>query len=405
MEVAVPVVGDLLHLGVLQIPRPEAHDGEKGPSVALLLDQAHHLGVARGAHVEVTVGGQDHPVVPVLHEVLERRGVREFEPGPPRRAAPGLEFVERGHDLVVPVARGRRQHQPRSARVDHDRDPVLGPQLVHQQREGLLEQGQLVVRPHRPGDVEQEDQVAGRQVFGVDRTGVQPDAHQAVFLSPGRVPHLGGDGEGVLSSHGVPVVGEVVDHLLDAHRVDRRPLAVLDEAADVGVGRPVHVDGEGGERGRADEPEVVFGDVGVGFGVEVGRPKVEGRDLDVRHGVGHLPGCFPYYARFGHRPDDRRPAQQFLRDFVPVRAPKLKIDHRRPAPCNRDLPPLRLVAQQLGHDHQAARRYLRQGIAAILAGACTNAGPLHRDPRDGDRLAGDGVGDLAPYAARLRICG
>ena len=87
---------------------------------------------------------------------------------------------------------------------------------------------------------------------------------------PGRLPHLGGDREGVLSRHFVPLVGEVVDHLLDADRVDRRPLSILDEAAHVGVRGPVDVDGEGRQRRLAHELETVLADGGVRLGVGVG---------------------------------------------------------------------------------------------------------------------------------------
>ena len=44
------------------------------------------------------------------------------------------------------------------------------------------------------------------------------------------------------------VVAEVIDQLLAAHRVGRRALAILDEAAHVAVGRGVDVDREGRDR-------------------------------------------------------------------------------------------------------------------------------------------------------------
>ena len=61
----------------------------------------------------------------------------------------------------------------------------------------------------------------------------------------------------VVTANGLPsrgsrvVVGEVVDQLLDADRVLRRRLALIQEAANVGVRRGVDVGGERGQRLRA----------------------------------------------------------------------------------------------------------------------------------------------------------
>ncbi len=61
------------------------------------------------------------------------------------------------------------------------------------------------------------------------------------------------------------IVAEVVDEFLNAHGLGRLHFFLADEAADVGIGRGVHVSGEGGERRGADGFEGVLDERGVGF--------------------------------------------------------------------------------------------------------------------------------------------
>ena len=95
------------------------------------------------------------------------------------------------------------------------------------------------------------------------------DPNQAVEGLPWSRSHFGVDRQRVLSDRGLVAVGEVVDQFFDADRIDGGPNPVPDEPANVGVGSPVHIDGEGGEGIRGRGQEDVFLDVGVGFGIEV----------------------------------------------------------------------------------------------------------------------------------------
>ena len=175
VEVAVAVVGDLLHLRVLQIAGSEAQHGQEDARVALLLDQAHHLGVAGCAHVEVAVGRQHDPIVAAVDEVLACSLVSQPNPGASGRAPACLQLLQRGQDLGPLVARRRGQCQPGGPRVHDDCDPIRRPKLLHQQRERLLEQRQLVRVGHRARHVQQEDQVGRRQVLRLHRARVQAD--------------------------------------------------------------------------------------------------------------------------------------------------------------------------------------------------------------------------------------
>ena len=70
---------------------------------------------------------------------------------------------------MVFVATRRRQRRGDAVRVGDDGDVVLRPQLIDQQADTLLEQRQLVGCGHRTRHVDQEDQVARRHTFGLDR--------------------------------------------------------------------------------------------------------------------------------------------------------------------------------------------------------------------------------------------
>ena len=99
-------------------------------------------------------------------------------------------------------ARGRRQDQPRGARVDDDRDPVVLAELLDQSLQPPLDQRQLVRLVHRAGDVDQEDEVAGRPPRLVDRLGGDADPGQPVLGVPGAAGDLDVDGERIVARSG-----------------------------------------------------------------------------------------------------------------------------------------------------------------------------------------------------------
>ena len=138
------MVGDLLHLRVLQVPGAEAENRQEDSALPLLLDEPDHLLVARCADVEVAVRRQDDAVVAAVDVVLARDLVGEPDSLPARGAAAGPELFQGGEDLLPGVSRRRGQNQPGGPGIDHDRHPVLGPELLDEERESLLEQRQLV---------------------------------------------------------------------------------------------------------------------------------------------------------------------------------------------------------------------------------------------------------------------
>ena len=74
-----------------------------------------------------------------------------------------------------------------------DGDVIPGPQLIHEEAHRRLDEGQLVLIHHGPGDVEQEHEVRRRQVLEVDAPRLQADPHQAMLRFPGRGSNLGVD--------------------------------------------------------------------------------------------------------------------------------------------------------------------------------------------------------------------
>ena len=82
--------------------------------------------------------------------------------------------------------------------------------------------------------------------------------------------HLGRDRERLRAGRVGIIVGKVVDHLLDAHRVARRPLSIAEETAHIAVGGAVDVNGKRRERIVSDGEKFVLDDPSVLLGVEVG---------------------------------------------------------------------------------------------------------------------------------------
>ena len=67
------------------------------------------------------------------------------------------------------AARRGRQHEPRRARVDDERDAILRPQLVHEQPKRRLEQRQLVGALIEPDTSIRNTRLLGGSASAVDR--------------------------------------------------------------------------------------------------------------------------------------------------------------------------------------------------------------------------------------------
>ena len=160
--------------------------------------------------------------------------------------ATSFQPIEGLTNLVLLISRSRFQYHSGTAGVDNHRDSIPLSQLVCEESERVLEQGQLVGRLHRTGDVDQEHQIGGGALRSRDVEAL--DAHSK---QPGvGVPRGGSQFRGHAERHlavgrrRVAVV-EIVDHFLDAHCVLGRELAGVEEPPHIGIRARVDVNGEG----------------------------------------------------------------------------------------------------------------------------------------------------------------
>ena len=125
-------------------------------------------------------------------------------------------------------------------------------------------------RFHGPAHVDQEDEVRRRAFVLGHFVALEGDADQPVVRVPGAGRAFEVDGEGAFVTgrgRGV-VVGEIVEHFLDADGPGGRQAAPFDEPAHDGIAGGVHVRRECRERVLLRGEERRFGDVAVGGGVE-----------------------------------------------------------------------------------------------------------------------------------------
>ena len=259
--VAVAVLGEALHERVVVVAHAEPEHGEEHPALALAGDEALELVRIGDPDVEVTVRREDHPVDPALHEVPLGEKVCLPDPLRAGRRTARVEVFEGGEDPSPLGHRGRWEHGAGRARVDHDRDRVLGGESAEQELEGADDEGELVRLVHRPRGVDEEDEVRAGRRPRVEGVALDADVHQPGGGVPGRGHERDAGRERGLAALGAGVVvGEVVDELLDPHRVRLRQHPAVEGRAHEAVGGGVCVDRERGDR--------LLGDHLDGVGVE-----------------------------------------------------------------------------------------------------------------------------------------
>ena len=260
------MVGQFFHLGVFQVAGAEAQHGEEDAAFGLLLDQLHQFVVLGDAHVQVAVGGQDDSIGALFDKMLGSLLVGQLDAGRTVRGTAGREGVDGVQNRLLVLAVGRFELQAGVSGVGHDGHSIVLGELINQERHRLLHQWQLVLAAHRAGDVQQEDQVAGAPLIAFDLAPLEPHANQSMLGLPRALGHLHVDREGHLVVGLWVVVAEVVDHLLDPHRIGRRQPTLAQETPYVGVRCRIDVDGESGKRIGVGREELVFGNLVVLLG-------------------------------------------------------------------------------------------------------------------------------------------
>ncbi len=181
-------------------------------------------------------------------------------------AAAGAEGVDRLLDRRLLRDPGRLQGHLRLAGIGDDSHRIGRLQLVEQQAQAALHQGELVVGLHRPADIDQEHQVGPRPLPPVAFPGLEADPDQPVLRIPGTVRHLHMGRERFVPAGRGIVVGEVVHQLLQPDRVPGRQRSFAEEATGVRVAGRVGVHAEGRERCRGHVLVGILGNRSIGFG-------------------------------------------------------------------------------------------------------------------------------------------
>ena len=244
--VAVTGVSQLFHQPIVIVAGSEAERGQGDAALALGFHQILQCLEIDRADIEIAVSSQDHPVDAVLDETLASQVVGQLNASPTVGGAAGAESIQCRFDFSLLTAGGRFQHDARCPGVHRYRYLVLGPQLLGQQFQCGFEQAELVRRFHRTGDVHQKHQVGWWKLGFGDVVAFDANRQQQGFRVPRGRRQFGADPERRLATGGQRVVViKVVEQLFDSHCILRRQLALVKEAADIGISARIHVNTEG----------------------------------------------------------------------------------------------------------------------------------------------------------------
>ena len=246
--VAVAMIGQLLHQRVVVVAAAKAQRGQSDAGGALLFDQINQGLLVDCTDVEIAIGREDHAIDAALDKTLARLGIGQLDARTAVGRAAGPQLFQRLFNARDLVARGGFEHHPRGAGVDHDAHPVICIQLARQQGQRTLQQRQFVLGMHRTGHIDQKHQVGRLELIRGNRRGAHRDAQQAGVRIPGIWPVLQVDRKGLVALGQRILIAEVVDQLLDAHRIRRRQAAVHQHAAHIGIGTGIDIQAEGGDR-------------------------------------------------------------------------------------------------------------------------------------------------------------
>ena len=242
--IAVALVRQKLHRGVLEVPHAEAENGEKDSAVPLVLDELLETSPTADANVEIAVGRENDAVDAAFDEAFGRDFIGELNALASRGGTTSPQSFDRAEYRSLIRFRGGLEHEPGRAGVNDDRDAVFGTELFGQKAHRRLEQRQLVGLRHRSGNIEKEHEVSRRQLVVRNPSALKTYVDETVRGLPRTRGHFGSQREWVLTVRLGIVVLEIVDELFGADGVLRRTLSHLEKASHVAVGRCVDVDRE-----------------------------------------------------------------------------------------------------------------------------------------------------------------
>ena len=243
--VAVPGIRQLLHVRILVIAAPDAQHRQEDAAFALRRDEVLQLLRRRNADIEVAVRHKNDAVVRLLVEVLLRFCIGALDAVAARRAAARVQFVDDGPDRLLLAPRDGRQSHRRAVRVGDDRDMVLVPQLLNQHLKPLFGHFESVVPRHRPRNVDEEREVARREILLLHGLRLHAEPQQPVLRVPRTRGELAVDRNWLVALRLRIIILEIVDELLEPHRVLRRQtLLVVDRAPHQRIARGIDIQSE-----------------------------------------------------------------------------------------------------------------------------------------------------------------
>ena len=224
----------------------DTQDREEDALGALALNEPLEFVRAGDAHIEIAVRSQNDPVDTLGVKIFLRQLIGILDAFRARRRAACAEPVDGGQDFGLVGNSRRPQRHARTRCIRHDANRVVGLELINQHTERIFHQRQPVLRPHRARHIDEEHKVGAWPFGGLQCVALDADMDELVGSIPGR----GDDGdrglERCVGSFGRGVgVGEIVDHLLDAHRVLLRHFPGIEGTAREGIGGRVDIEREG----------------------------------------------------------------------------------------------------------------------------------------------------------------
>ena len=263
--VAVSFVGEGFHGAVLGVGGAVTEHAEENAALGFFGDEFFQFFRAGGADIEIAIGAEDDAIHAFLDEVLLRLFIGLTNAGAAMRGAAGFHLSDGLSEGVFLISRCRGQGEAAVSSVNDDGNAVFGGQLIREKAQALLHEGELIGLVHGSGDIDEEDKITLPAVHP-NIAGFDSDACEAVGGLPGCFSDGCRNGEGCFSAlWELVIVGEVIDELLNAHGIGRWSSARVQEAADIGIGGGVYVDGESGQRLLGGLGQGIFGDRCVGL--------------------------------------------------------------------------------------------------------------------------------------------
>ena len=256
--IAVALVRELVHEGVFEVVGAHAERREIDAALCLLLNHLHKLVLVGHTDVEVAVGAEQHAVHAALDKILGRDAIGFANAALAIGGTGGFERIDGGENLFFVRAGSGREFHAGFAGINDDGHAVALGHALHERAQSLLDERQPFGGLHRAGDVDEENEIARRPFVAREFLALERHAQQTMPGIPGTARGFDVRAERLLVRRRRVTIREVVDQLLNAHRIARRKLIGIQKPPHVCIRAGVHIDGERGERSLARGAEGIL---------------------------------------------------------------------------------------------------------------------------------------------------